>query len=158
QVGDRVDYDSAPGLISDGAWHHIAVAFQRGGSGTTWVDGKELDTRQLPASGTVIDTGHPLNLGQDGTGAYTDNGAASILDGTMEDVAIWRRVITADEVATIYNKGLLFGANVEQQAITDGLIVYLPFDDDYQDRSGRQNNAAPVGSPHFSAGMVGTGA
>jgi len=93
QVGDRADYDSPPGLISDGVWHHIAVAFQRGGG---------------------------------------------------------------DEVATIYQKGVLFGANVQQQAITDGLVVHLPFDGDYQDRSGRLNHAAPVGQPTFGPGQVGT--
>jgi hypothetical protein len=156
QVGERADYDSPPGVISDGVWHHIAVAFQRGGTATTWIDGQEVDARPLPASGTVIEPGLPLNVGQDGTGTYTENGAASIGDGTLDDLAIWRRAITGDEVATIYQKGVLFGANVQQQAITDGLVAHLPFDGDYQDRSGRLNHAAPVGQPTFGPGQVGT--
>lgn len=76
QVGERADYDSAPGVVSNGQWHHVAVAFQRGGQAVTWIDGNQVDARPLPASGTVIEPGLPLNVGQDGTGQYTENGSA----------------------------------------------------------------------------------
>jgi hypothetical protein len=156
QVGERADYDSPPGVISDGQWHHLAVAFQRGGQAVTWIDGEQVDARPLPASGTVIEPGLPLNVGQDGTGEYTENGNAGIDDGTLDDLAIWRRAITGEEVLTIYRKGALFGANVQQPAITDSLIVHLPFDGDFQDRSGRGNHGQAMGTPGFTAGLVGT--
>jgi hypothetical protein len=143
-------------VISDGQWHHVAVAFQRGGQAVTWIDGQQVDARPLPASGTVIEPGLPLNVGQDGTGEYTENGSAGIDDGTLDDLAIWRRAITGDEVLTIYRKGVLFGANVQQPAITDSLMVHLPFDGDFQDRSGRGNHGQAIGTPGFTAGRVGT--
>jgi hypothetical protein len=45
---------------------------------------------------------------QDGTGNYTDGDAcANWNDASICDFAIWRRVISGDEVANIYNQGLL---------------------------------------------------
>jgi hypothetical protein len=42
--------------------------------------------------------------------------------------------------------------------LTNGLIVHLPFDFDYDDISGNTNDAYPGGSPEFIPGKVGTGA
>src|SRR5207248_5866866 len=53
-----------------------------------------------------------LNLGQDGTGTYTRGGTAG-MDGGLDDLGIWRRALTADEVNWIFAKGAR-GANLEQ--------------------------------------------
>ena len=42
------------------------------------------------------------NIGQDGTGAY----GPVFTDLDMDDVGIWRRVLTSQEVAAIYSAGL----------------------------------------------------
>ncbi len=39
--------------------------------------------------------------------------------------------------------------------VTNNLVVYLKFDGNYNDSSGRGNNATPVGSPTFVAGKIG---
>jgi hypothetical protein len=39
--------------------------------------------------------------------------------------------------------------------LTNGLVLHLTFDENYQDSSGRGNNATPVGSPTFVAGKLG---
>ena len=155
QVGERRDFDSQAGLISDGRWHHVAVAFQRGGEAVTLVDGIEIDRQPLPTTGTTISPGYPTNIGQDGTGTYTDNGTVSIEDGTIDDLAIWRRAITPDEMRSIYRKGLI-GANVEQRPLDEALVAYLPFDGDFWDRSGRGTHGLPVGNPTFAPGVVGS--
>lgn len=156
QVGERADYDTAGGVLSDSQWHHVAVSFQRGGQALTWIDGKLVDSQSLPTSGTLIETGLPLNIGQDGSGTYTENGNAEIEDGTMDDVAIWRRAISNEEVLTIFNKGQILGANVQQQSITDNLVLHLPFDADFQDQSGRNNHGRVVGSPTLEPGKIGS--
>ncbi len=155
QVGERRDFDSVGGLVSDGRWHHVAVAFQRGGEAVTLVDGVEINRQPLPTTGTTISPGFPTHLGQDGTGTYTDNGTVSIEDGTMDDVAIWRRAITVDEMRSIYHKGLI-GANVQERALDDGLVTYLPFDGDFWDRSGKGHHGIPVGNPSFVKGTLGS--
>lgn len=156
QVGERADFDSGPNLISDGQWHHVAVSYQRGGSATTFVDGAQVNSQKLPGSGTVVEPGYPVNIGQDGTGSYTDNNTVSISDGTIDDVAIWRRAVTPEEIASIYHKGAVLGANVEETAVTDALLVYLPFDNSLEDKSGQGHNASAVGTPGFVPGKLGT--
>jgi len=39
---------------------------------------------------------------------------------------------------------------------TPGLVLHLPFDDNYSDTSGRNNNGTAVGAPTFSDGKIGT--
>ncbi len=157
QVGERRDFDSRGALISDGRWHHLAVSFQRGGEAVTLVDGVEVNRQPLPTTGTTISPGLPMNIGQDGTGTYTDSGGVQIEDGTIDDVAIWRRAITTDEMRSIHRKGLV-GANVVERALDDQLVAYLPFDGDFWDRSGRGNHGTPIGSPSFQTGMIGQAA
>jgi phosphodiesterase/alkaline phosphatase D-like protein len=154
QVGERRDYDSGPGLISDGRWHHVAVTFQRGGESVCFVDGREMDRQSLPTTGTTISPGLPTNIGQDGTGTYTDNGTVAMEDGTIDDVAIWRRAITPEEIRAIYRKGG-FGANVQQRGLDEDLVAWLPFDGDLWDRSGRGNHGTRIGTPRFTAGHSG---
>lgn len=154
QVGERRDFDSTGGLVSDGRWHHVAVSFQRGGEAVTLVDGVEVNRQPLPTTGTTISPGLPTNIGQDGVGTYTDNGTVSIDGGFIDDVAIWRRALSVEELASIYRKGLV-GANVQQRSVAESLVAYLPFDGDVWDRSGRGNHGTPVGSPSFAPGKLG---
>src|SRR5262249_1704173 len=42
--------------------------------------------------------------------------------------------------------------------LTNGLVLHLPFDTDYQDISGRTNNGTAVGSPALASGTIGSGA
>ena len=86
--------------LNDGAWHHLAHTFDRSGSGITYLDGVDVDSRSVAAAGN-LDTGEVINVGQDASGAYPEAGAIDI-----DDVGAWRRVLTPYEVALIYNAGL----------------------------------------------------
>lgn len=101
--GSRKDYDGPPGTFSDHAWHHVVVTFQRSGLATTYVDGVRQDARPLTASANNVDTpsGLATNIGQDGTGNY----GSRFSDVWFDDLGIWRRVLTPQEVAGIYEAG-----------------------------------------------------
>ncbi len=156
QVGERRDYDSEGGRVSDGRWHHVAVTFRRGGEAVAYIDGVEVNRQPLPTTGTTISPGLPTNIGQDGSGSYTDGGTVTISDGTIDDVGIWRRAISTEEVQEIFRKGLA-GANIQQPDPTAGLVLYLPFDGDSWDRSGLGNHGRRVGNPNYTAGRIGDG-
>ncbi|MCX8107906.1 MAG: hypothetical protein N3G20_03790, partial [Verrucomicrobiae bacterium] len=102
--GSRKDYDGPPGTFSDNAWHHVVVTFHRTGMASTYIDGTLRDARSIAASPNNIDTppGYATNIGQDGTGNY----GPRFSDVLFDDVAIWRRVLTPQEVAAIYQAGL----------------------------------------------------
>lgn len=97
----RRDYDSAGGFFNGGAWRHVVVAFDPSGVASTYVDGNLLDTRDISPAGTGPDTTLALNIGQDGTGTYTDGGGVSS-QGSIDEFAIWGRSLSAVEVATLF--------------------------------------------------------
>jgi len=105
--------------IRDGTWHHIAVTVARKGDASIYVDGVLVTTSSMAAVINSIDTTMDINVGQDGTGGYTDGGSAEMVGLKMDDLGIWRRVLSSGEVAAIYSAGTN-GMNLAQvPAIVD---------------------------------------
>jgi len=107
--------------LYDNSWHHLAVTCARGGNVKIYVDGVLENTSYYPYSTNTLDTdditvnGVPeaINVGQDGTGTYTQDpassnppaqpGSAGVTNGVIDDLGIWRRALSDIEVANIYN-------------------------------------------------------
>jgi hypothetical protein len=105
----RQDSPIVGGGLNDGQWHHYVVTFSRGigGTGSIYLDGTVVNTSPLDGTGD-INFVFPLNIFQDGTGNYTDVGNGANFDlAAIDDLGIWRRAITANEVNMIYTMGLL---------------------------------------------------
>jgi len=86
----------AANSINDGNWHHLVHSFDRTGFAVTWLDGVQVDSRLMTGAGN-LDTPGPINIGQDPTGAYVEIGIDD-----LDDIAIWRRALTAYEAYAIY--------------------------------------------------------
>ena len=90
-----------------GGWHHVVSTFWRGQNTATYVDGALVNTTPLTIAGSVdtLTNGAPatfaVNIGQDGGGRY--EGAP--LDALMDDVLLYRRVVTPQEVSSLYAAG-----------------------------------------------------
>ena len=119
----RRDSSHVAPQMEDGGWHHVLVTFARHSAGTIYVDGAVANVTSLaPDAGDIggsIDTsglGFNVNIGQDGTGHYTDGGSASHVDMLVDDLAIWRRVLNSHEALGIFNAGL--NSNTVDQAST----------------------------------------
>jgi hypothetical protein len=117
-----VKYGYRPGVIvNDNVWHHIAVTYQRGGNVTTYVDGTQKASQPFTAGTATMDTyelGFSVNVGQDGSGDYSSAVVANI-----DDIGIWRRVLTAAEVVNVFNFGQL-GTNLfNVPDVTSPLLV-----------------------------------
>jgi len=113
--GTVKSFTGLPGTLTNGIWHHVAVTFQRSGNATTFLDGAVVGTTPLSPSGNDVTTpaGLALSVGQDGTGTYTNAGTAGISAG-LDDLGIWRRALTTNEVYLLYAKGAR-GMNIEQK-------------------------------------------
>jgi len=83
-------------LLDEGTWHHIAHTFDRSGVAITYIDGQQKDVRADTTAGD-LDTGNAVTIGQTPTGTYPEEGYYDI-----DDVGIWRRALTAQEVVGIY--------------------------------------------------------
>lgn len=90
----------AENSINDGAWHNLIHTFDRqDGWGITYLDGIKVDETSIDGLGD-IDTGNAVNIGQDPGGEYPESGSAD-----LDDLGIWRRVLSSYEAAAIYRTG-----------------------------------------------------
>lgn len=105
--GTKMDTSSTP-LVCDGNWHFILSSFWRGQYTAIYVDGNLILNSPLTFGGPVdtVTNGYHVDIGEDGTGTYTDNGDTSLhIDGMIDEVMMWNRVVLAPEVATLYHAG-----------------------------------------------------
>ena len=77
-----------------------------------WDDSSTPRTADISAVGS-LDSGFPINIGQDGDGIGYDNTTYPELVATFDDMAVWRRALSTEELWGIYtagrNDGLSFG-------------------------------------------------
>ena len=128
QGADKFSQTDTPSTLKDGKWHHVAVSIQHAPFGQSafiygYLDGVLVTKHPMSVAGTVDTSGLPfsnhqtsapaptpiqtqfaVNVGQDGTGVYTDNHNGHLV-GLLDDLGVWRRAITANEVAGIYAAG-----------------------------------------------------
>lgn len=98
---DRIDLED---IDYEGTqWWFIASVFDADGLAKMYVGDADGGLRwmALYADGVgALTSALPLNLGQDGTGTYAHN-----LDGDIDDLAIWRRALSHEEVLRLYDGG-----------------------------------------------------
>ncbi len=97
--GNFTNYDGP--FIADGAWHHVAVTVDRDRSdGIRWyVDGRQTGSPQDPTSHQAsLDNPSPLTAGgrHHGGGHFV---------GDLDEMGLYRRALTADQVLEIYRAG-----------------------------------------------------
>lgn len=95
--GTPTDTVSTVIISADGQWHHVAVV-RRGTTVTFYMDG--VAGYSATVSGT-FSTGRPVILGADNTGGT----ARLTVDGLLDDVRIYNRALSADEIERLYNFG-----------------------------------------------------
>jgi hypothetical protein len=109
----EVNYYAAPGPRADigsfnvrnGQWHHVACVFNRDANTTyVYVDGNRTASASLALAGleSLTPTTFSPNatlVGSSGNQAYSGAGA-------IDDLGMWSRSLTADEVLAIYAQGL----------------------------------------------------
>lgn len=94
-VFDGVVYPDATSTtnVSDGTWHHI-VGIRNGDNVTIYVDGDWEDTESQGTMGSTDVTDDLL------MGYY--NGWGDYFNGTIDNVRIWDRALTEEEIESLY--------------------------------------------------------
>ena len=103
----------------DGAWHHI-VFVQENGLRSIYIDGEldELEIAEQPAEG-----GWPLN--NTSIGGILRGGASHWVSGVLDEVAIWKRALTEEEIAEIQENGM----SSILSPLARGLVSHWPLDE-----------------------------
>jgi hypothetical protein len=81
--------------VDDGAWHHVAVAFDRDAGTTVYVDGASLFT---PGAAT----GDVSNAGAFGVGKFS---SYSHFQGDIDEVAVYPSALSAAQIRAHYDAG-----------------------------------------------------
>ncbi|MER8188475.1 carbohydrate-binding protein [Kitasatospora sp. NPDC094015] len=102
-VGGTKTYSTTRATTIRGGWHHLAVV-QDAAAHTYayYVDGVLFSTTPTNAGATVanFNSGSPIRIGQDGTGAYSATDDALVDDFTFYNQAIGADQVAADFAAT----------------------------------------------------------
>ena len=85
--------------ISLNVWYHGVVTYN-GANITLYLDGEQVD--QDAQTGNMIDGTEPVQIGAWGNGGSADN----FFDGQIDDAFVMDRVLSADEVRLLYQRGL----------------------------------------------------
>jgi hypothetical protein len=99
---DRLDLEDLD--YTGGGWWFVAAVFSPDGLAITYAGDEAGGLRWMALDATGVGdltSPLPLNLGQDGLGTYPHN-----LDGDVDDLALWRRALTHEEVLRLYDGGL----------------------------------------------------
>jgi hypothetical protein len=86
--------------INDGSWHYLIITVDRTGAVVkTYLDGLLVGSSTISTLGS-IDVGGAVTIAQDPSKTYPE---ASLF--TLDDMGIWRRALTAADVANIESAG-----------------------------------------------------
>jgi len=94
--------DSDQAFAGTGSWYHIVLVFRGDGYQTQiWVNGSNHTAGYSPTFSGTIGT-------QDDYAVYGNgviNGTSLFMDGRLDEIGLWARALTSDEIATLYNSG-----------------------------------------------------
>ncbi|MFQ6026036.1 MAG: LamG-like jellyroll fold domain-containing protein [Dehalococcoidia bacterium] len=106
----------SPGSYNDGQWHHVAgVRDVEGGQLRLYVDGQLVDTEVDPGGSTD----NPSNLAIGSKDTLNDD----FMHGSLDEVAIYDRALTAQEVLDLYNNPGSDPSNNPPVALNDAYNV-----------------------------------
>ena len=148
------------GLNNDGAWHHYATVCDNG------VVAMYLDGNYL-GGGTLSDNSISATASNFNIGCYQD-GASAELQASIDEVAIWSRALTSDDISDMYDAGNGYYLDGSNSFPTSGTSIGLNleglwhFDDGaggtVADSSGNGIDGATVGMEgnEWTTGIVST--
>jgi len=100
-----------------GKWIHV-VFVHKNGRLSLYANGTLVGST---GAGDTLGFGNPLNIGQ------ASNSSPSFL-GAIDDVRLYSRGLTADEVRQLYKSGQHIVAHSDTTVLSNGLVAYFPFD------------------------------
>lgn len=103
--GNWQELDSNPLIIDLNNWHHC-VYTRSGGSANLYINGVLISSSDDLASGNLDNPTSPPAITKFGYN-FPSAGGIDYYKGIMDDIGIWNRVLTQQEVTDLFNSGCL---------------------------------------------------
>ena len=135
--------NSVSANIDKDVWYHVAFTYSNN-------DVKLYLNNQLVGSNTTYQANIPLSSED----YYIGNDSTSYMDGTIDDMKFYNRVITSTELSYLAN------SNNNTSFLQNDLVGKYEFNEfdktptDLMDGSSLANNATPVNQPTYATGFV----
>jgi hypothetical protein len=118
---------TVPSLLDN--WHNFLVVVNRTGNATLYLDGNVIKTGSISATGTQDIAGaNPLLIGR-----YM---GTSVFNGSIDDVIIFNRTLTAAEISSLYNASATKYYRNFAGNLTDGTHTFTGY---VVDKGGNKN-------------------
>jgi len=115
------------------SWHHAVLVYDSTIPSTKiYLDGALFATGAVTTSSQTIRTSDDLYLGM-------DNRAIHYFNGKADELGIWNKVLSIEEIKLLYNNGL--GMPAKDFGLSVGLESYYKFDGDATDETGSHNGS-----------------
>lgn len=151
-IYDTSQHTAASSSFSAGVWHHLIGTYD-GSVIRIYVDGVAGSSTAL--SGVTLDT-----VGQVGL----SSSSGSVFSGQIDDVRIYNRALSSDEITNLYQKTSQAKLSVSHNdKLTNGLVGLWSFNGPdlsgttAYDRSGQGNNGTLTNGPVVAEGKIGQG-
>jgi hypothetical protein len=124
----------------DSNWHHRVVTINNLGLIRDYLDGQLINSSTISNFQWCNSTSAILKFG-----AWWNSDIQS-WEGKIDDIGIWNRVLTQQEITNLYNSSLPQTACLPANVPTTGLVGYWPFCGNANDESGNANNGTVNGA------------
>ncbi|MDO8728838.1 MAG: LamG domain-containing protein [bacterium] len=144
-------------------WHHVAVTYDYSSTANDpklYLDGTFIASSEFatPAGTKATGETETLNIGN-------RNNLQRTWNGLIDDVRVYNRALTGDEIKRLYRIGatLKINTSINNDSLKNGLVGYWSFDGKdvagvtAYDRSGQNNNGTLTNGPTRAIGKIGQG-
>ena len=127
-------------LFNDDMWHNVVVVCSDNSHMNLYIDGVLNGSEEFPTKDLT-------NINQIRIGNNLGNLSECAFAGKIDDVGIWNRALTQEEITAMYN-GVEYSetCNAVSGSLVDGLVAYYPFCGNAKDGSGNSNNGTVNGA------------
>jgi hypothetical protein len=145
---------------TDGNWHHlVGIRNTQTDSVYLYVDGVLISSADDVTTASINTAGHPFYISE----INDVDGLDAFVDGQIDDVRIYNRALSADEIKRLYKIGgtLKINQSLNSNSLNSGLVGHWTFDaanmagNIAYDKSGQANNGTLTNGPTRKAGKLG---
>lgn len=144
---------TATKAVNDGNWHHI-VFTRNGTAGKYYVDG--LASGTTTAASNLSWNTDIATVGYGGAGSPTE-----WFNGALDEIGIWNKELTGDEVSQLYNSGRGNAYPLTDSPSLYGAVAYYKLDEssgNASDATGSGYTLTNNGTTAYSTGKINNGA